>query len=110
MTTVRSTLDLWRSYSLSPYEVCHFVSFCNERQRSIHHQEPSDSTLAEFLVENEGKRCVVVLDVRLTSFVTSSHLPCSLQEIEKTEDPKTLHSLLMPWELGGFQTCTLLPE
>ncbi|KAF7440261.1 hypothetical protein PC9H_000605 [Pleurotus ostreatus] len=65
MTTVRSTLDLWRSYSLSPYE------------------EPSDSTLAEFLVENEGKRCVVVLD-----------------EIEKTEDPKTLHSLLMPWELG----------
>lgn len=22
MTTVRSTLDLWRSYSLSPYEVC----------------------------------------------------------------------------------------
>ncbi|KAJ8522358.1 hypothetical protein ONZ45_g1057 [Pleurotus djamor] len=65
MTTVRSTLDLWRSYSLSPYE------------------EPSSSTLAEFLVENEGKRCVVVLD-----------------EIEKTEDSKALHSLLMPWELG----------
>ena len=26
-------------------------------------QEPSDSTLSDFLVENQGKRCVVVLDV-----------------------------------------------
>jgi hypothetical protein len=26
-------------------------------------QEPSDLTLANFLVENEGSRCVVVLDV-----------------------------------------------
>ncbi|KAL0946488.1 hypothetical protein HGRIS_012706 [Hohenbuehelia grisea] len=66
MTTVRSTHDLWRSYSMSPYE-----------------EEPSPSTLAEFLILNEGKRCVVVLD-----------------EIEKAEDEKTLHSLLMPWELG----------
>lgn len=26
-------------------------------------QEPTDLTLAEFLKENEGQRCVVVLDV-----------------------------------------------
>ncbi|KII88159.1 hypothetical protein PLICRDRAFT_111552 [Plicaturopsis crispa FD-325 SS-3] len=65
MTTLRSNNDLWQSYSMSPYE------------------EPSKLTLAEFLKENEGKRCVVVLD-----------------EIEKVEDEKTLCSLLMPWELG----------
>ncbi|KIM48688.1 hypothetical protein M413DRAFT_437873 [Hebeloma cylindrosporum] len=65
MTTLRSTHDLWQSYSMSPYET------------------PTTCTLAEFLINNEGKRCVVVLD-----------------EIEKTEDPKTLWSLLMPWELG----------
>jgi len=65
MTTLRSTHDIWRSYSMSPYE------------------EPSSSTLADFLMENEGKRCVVVLD-----------------EIEKTQDEKVLSSLLMPWELG----------
>lgn len=46
MTTLRSTHDLWQSYSMSPYE------------------EPSTLTLAQFLTENEGKRCVVVLDVR----------------------------------------------
>ncbi|KAK7034742.1 hypothetical protein VNI00_012149 [Paramarasmius palmivorus] len=40
-------------------------------------------TLVEFLANNEGKRCVVVLD-----------------EIEKTEDAKALWSLLVPWELG----------
>ncbi|KAF8969660.1 hypothetical protein BDZ97DRAFT_1794504 [Flammula alnicola] len=65
MTTLRSTHDLWESHSMSPYET------------------PTTCTLAEFLINNEGKRCVVVLD-----------------EIEKTEDPKTLWSLLMPWELG----------
>ncbi|KAF9484639.1 hypothetical protein BDN70DRAFT_872152 [Pholiota conissans] len=65
MTTLRSTHDLWESHSMSPYET------------------PTTCTLAEFLTNNEGKRCVVVLD-----------------EIEKTEDPKTLYSLLMPWELG----------
>ncbi|TFK61003.1 P-loop containing nucleoside triphosphate hydrolase protein [Pluteus cervinus] len=65
MTTLRSTHDLWKSYSMSPYET------------------PTSCTLAEFLINNEGKRCVVVLD-----------------EIEKTEDEKTLWSLLMPWELG----------
>lgn len=53
MTTLRSTHDLWQSYSMSPYE------------------EPSTSTLAEFLTDNEGKRCVVVLDVR----VLLPHLP-----------------------------------
>ncbi|KAG1827535.1 P-loop containing nucleoside triphosphate hydrolase protein [Suillus subaureus] len=65
MTTLRSTHDLWQSYSMSPYE------------------EPSSDTLAQFLLNNEGERCVVVLD-----------------EIEKVEDPKALYSLLMPWELG----------
>ncbi|KZT02344.1 P-loop containing nucleoside triphosphate hydrolase protein [Laetiporus sulphureus 93-53] len=65
MTTLRSTHDIWRSYSMSPYE------------------ELSTCTLADFLVANEGKRCVVVLD-----------------EIEKAEDEKYLSSLLMPWELG----------
>ncbi|KAF8624122.1 hypothetical protein AX15_006031 [Amanita polypyramis BW_CC] len=65
MTTLKSTHDLWKSYSMSPYET------------------PTTCTLAEFLINNEGKRCVVVLD-----------------EIEKTEDEKALWSLLMPWELG----------
>ncbi|KAF9053010.1 hypothetical protein BJ165DRAFT_1444835 [Panaeolus papilionaceus] len=64
MTTLKSTHDLWQSYSMSPYET------------------PTTCTLAEFLINNEGKRCVVVLD-----------------EIEKAEE-KTLWSLLMPWELG----------
>ncbi|PPQ84066.1 hypothetical protein CVT25_003669 [Psilocybe cyanescens] len=47
------------------------------------YQEPTNCTLAEFLINNEGKRCVVVLD-----------------EIEKTADQTALWSLLMPWELG----------
>jgi ATP-dependent Clp protease ATP-binding subunit ClpA len=62
-------------------------------------------TLAEFLINNEGKRCVVVLDVRLLFLF--NHCPKlihALQEIEKTRDEKTLWSLLMPWELGR---CTL---
>jgi len=65
MTTLSSTHDIWRSYSMSPFE------------------EPSTSTLGDFLTENQGKRCIVVLD-----------------EIEKVEDQKYLSSLLMPWELG----------
>ncbi|KAJ7772946.1 hypothetical protein DFH07DRAFT_937488 [Mycena maculata] len=64
MTTLRSAHDLWQAYSMSPYE------------------ESTTCTLAEFLINNEGKRCVVVLD-----------------EIEKVEE-KTLWSLLMPWESG----------
>jgi hypothetical protein len=66
-------------------------------------QQPSSSTLAEFLVDNEGQRCVVVLDVSV--FLTVSeheiHFFPSRQEIDKTEDEKVLWSLLMPWELGG---------
>ncbi|KAJ7171922.1 P-loop containing nucleoside triphosphate hydrolase protein [Mycena filopes] len=64
MTTLKSSHDLWQAYSMNPYE------------------EPTSSTLAEFLINNEGKRCVVVLD-----------------EIEKVEE-KTLWTLLMPWESG----------
>ncbi|KAH6902298.1 hypothetical protein BKA70DRAFT_1306365 [Coprinopsis sp. MPI-PUGE-AT-0042] len=65
MVTPRSQDDLWESYSVSPIE------------------EPTNCTLAEFLVNNEGKRCVVVLD-----------------EIEKVVNEKILWSLLMPWEHG----------
>ncbi|KAI9508444.1 P-loop containing nucleoside triphosphate hydrolase protein [Russula earlei] len=65
VTTLRTTHDLWNSYSMSPYE------------------ELSTNTLSQFLIENEGKRCVVVLD-----------------EIEKVAEPHVLYSLLMPWELG----------
>ncbi|KAJ7029379.1 P-loop containing nucleoside triphosphate hydrolase protein [Mycena alexandri] len=64
MTTLKSSHDLWQAYSMNPYE------------------EPTSCTLAEFLINNEGKRCVVVLD-----------------EIEKVEE-KTLWTLLMPWESG----------
>ncbi|EFI28317.1 hypothetical protein CC1G_13846 [Coprinopsis cinerea okayama7 len=65
MVTLRTQDDLWESYSISPVE------------------EPTNCTLAEFLVNNEGKRCVVVLD-----------------EIEKVANDKVLWSLLMPWEHG----------
>ncbi|KAF9069160.1 P-loop containing nucleoside triphosphate hydrolase protein [Rhodocollybia butyracea] len=64
MTTLRSADDIWRSYSISSNE------------------DAPPQQLIEFLVNNEGKRCVVVLD-----------------EIEKTEQ-KALWSLLVPWELG----------
>nr|VWP02094.1 F-box and WD domain protein [Ganoderma boninense] len=65
MTTLQNTGDIWKSHSIAPYG------------------EPSNHSLKEFLIENEGKRCVVVLD-----------------EIEKTQDEKILSSLLMPWEYG----------
>jgi hypothetical protein len=66
-------------------------------------QEPTTCTLAEFLIKNEGKRCVVVLDVSF--FNLKIHIDADLktsrdQEIEKTEDETALWSLLMPWELG----------
>ncbi|KAJ4486276.1 P-loop containing nucleoside triphosphate hydrolase protein [Lentinula aciculospora] len=64
MTTLRTADDIWRSYSISSEE------------------DAPPCTLVEFLANNEGKRCVVVLD-----------------EIEKTEH-KALWSLLVPWELG----------
>lgn len=74
MTTLRSAYDLWQSYSMSSY------------------QDGSPCTLIEFLINNEGKRCVVVLD-----------------EIEKTQDPSVLWSLLLPWELGrcSFEANTM---
>ncbi|KAI5122213.1 hypothetical protein M0805_002702 [Coniferiporia weirii] len=65
MTILKTSHDLWQCPSMSPYD------------------QPSDRTLAEFLTDNEGKRCVVVLD-----------------EIDKNEDDRTLWSLLAPWELG----------
>ncbi|KAG6817779.1 hypothetical protein H0H87_003187 [Tephrocybe sp. NHM501043] len=65
MTTIHSAQDLWKSYSMSPDD------------------PPSTRTLAEFLCDNEGKRCVVVLD-----------------EIEKTHGESPLWALLMPWEHG----------
>ncbi|TFK88323.1 P-loop containing nucleoside triphosphate hydrolase protein [Polyporus arcularius HHB13444] len=65
MTTLRDTNDIWKSHSIAP------------------HEAPSDASLKDFLIANEGKRCVVVLD-----------------EIEKTHDEKILSSLLMPWEYG----------
>ncbi|KLO14915.1 P-loop containing nucleoside triphosphate hydrolase protein [Schizopora paradoxa] len=65
MTILKSAHDLWQCPTMSPYD------------------EPSNRTLAEFLSENEGKRCIVVLD-----------------EIDKNEDEKNLWSLLAPWELG----------
>ncbi|KAI0647576.1 P-loop containing nucleoside triphosphate hydrolase protein [Trametes meyenii] len=65
MTTLQNTRDIWKSHSIDP------------------HEEPSDRSLKDFLMENEAKRCVVVLD-----------------EIEKTQDEKILSSLLMPWEYG----------
>ncbi|KAH8117111.1 hypothetical protein DFH11DRAFT_1579357 [Phellopilus nigrolimitatus] len=65
MTILKTSHDLWQCPSMSPYD------------------PPSERTLAEFLEENAGKRCVVVLD-----------------EIDKNEDERTLWSLLAPWELG----------
>ncbi|KAF8921812.1 P-loop containing nucleoside triphosphate hydrolase protein [Mucidula mucida] len=67
MTTLRTAHDLWQSYSISPDQV----------------SAGPPCTLIEFLINNEGKRCVVVLD-----------------EIEKTKDDSVLWSLLLPWELG----------
>ena len=46
MTTLHDTSDIWKSHSIAP------------------HEPPSDKSLKDFLIENEGKRCVVVLDVR----------------------------------------------
>ncbi|EIN07081.1 P-loop containing nucleoside triphosphate hydrolase protein [Punctularia strigosozonata HHB-11173 SS5] len=65
MTTLRNAQDLWQAYSTDPDSTA------------------SNHTLADFLLENEGKRCVVLLD-----------------EIEKTQDDKALWALHMPWEMG----------
>jgi hypothetical protein len=61
-------------------------------------------------MHNEGKRCVVVLDVSVINVYgtyVSSHSNTFEQEIEKTEDEKALWSLLMPWELGEYQFRTM---
>ena len=65
-------------------------------------------TLADFLMENEGKRCVVVLDVSRNLSLLIRVLT-SFQEIEKTENEKVLSSLLMPWELGTSTSFTPNP-
>jgi hypothetical protein len=48
---------------MSPYEVMlmfHEVNLMDP----LFAQELSTNTLSQFLIENEGKRCVVILDVR----------------------------------------------
>lgn len=71
-------------------------------------QEPSDLTLADFLVENEGNRCVVVLDVSPPLQYIIASLTLFIQEIEKTENETILSSLLMPWELGSYLDTVLI--
>ncbi|KZT34719.1 P-loop containing nucleoside triphosphate hydrolase protein [Sistotremastrum suecicum HHB10207 ss-3] len=68
MTTLSSTQDVWDARSQSP-------------------TTDVIQSLGDFMCENEGKRCIVVLD-----------------EIEKTLNPRVLWALLVPWELGY---CTL---
>lgn len=55
---------------MNPYEVC--FSLCNLIFfiANMLYQAPSSATLAQFLVQNEGKRCVVVLDVSAAQFVS----------------------------------------
>lgn len=67
MTTLCSTRDIWRSYSMNPYEVRAAWRITVSRQLTSKIQASSDLTLSDFLMENEGKRCVVVLDVRFIS-------------------------------------------
>ncbi|KAI6036404.1 hypothetical protein BKA83DRAFT_669940 [Pisolithus microcarpus] len=64
MTTLRSTHDIWQSHSMSPYE------------------EPSSYTLAEFLLANEGKRCVVVLDVRNINYSRRCSLGAGARHVD----------------------------
>lgn len=60
----------------------------------------SQLTLEEFLIENEGRPCVVVLDVcRLVNVVLRRYTEYYFQEIEKTAK-ENLFSLLVPFELG----------
>ena len=67
MTTLRDTHDIWRSYSMSPYEVSGRRPSLNHVALILSPQEPSTCTLADFLIANEGRRCVVVLDVGLAA-------------------------------------------
>lgn len=53
----------------------------------------------DFLKHNEGQRCVIVLEVSLTTPPPTPYSP-GHQEIEKAADKTVWHSLLMPWEWG----------
>jgi hypothetical protein len=66
MTTLHNTHDLWRSFSMSKHQVYAFFTSARERRLNPINplQAPAKTTLAQFLAENEGQRCVVVLDVR----------------------------------------------
>ncbi|KAF8582296.1 P-loop containing nucleoside triphosphate hydrolase protein [Ramaria rubella] len=65
MTALRSQHDLWQCLSTGIEDASPHLD------------------LGEFLVENQGKRCVIVLD-----------------EMEKVDDPKSLNPLLLPWDIG----------
>ncbi|KAF8496320.1 P-loop containing nucleoside triphosphate hydrolase protein [Gautieria morchelliformis] len=65
MTALRSQHDLWQCLSTGMDDAS------------------PNLDLSEFLIENQGKRCVVVLD-----------------EIEKVDDSKSLNPLLLPWDIG----------
>ncbi|KIJ44307.1 hypothetical protein M422DRAFT_168513 [Sphaerobolus stellatus SS14] len=65
MTALRSQHDLWQCLSTGIEDASPHLD------------------LGEFLIENQGNRCVVVLD-----------------EIEKVDDPKALNPLLLPWDIG----------
>jgi hypothetical protein len=54
---------------MNPYEVC--LSNCAILPYEPAAQELSTNTLSQFLIENEGKRCVVILDVRNLRLMTS---------------------------------------
>ncbi len=59
---------------MSPDEVCH--SSLDYVVVHISLQELSARTLSEFLLDNEGKRCVVVLDVRTDSLPWQLNINC----------------------------------
>lgn len=65
MTALRSQHDLWQCLSTGAEDAS------------------PNMDLADFLVENQGRRCVVVLD-----------------DVEKVDDPKALNPLLLPWDIG----------
>ena len=67
MTTLQNTRDIWKSHSIAPHEVGFIAPFALPLVANSWTivQAASDTTLKDFLIENEGKRCVVVLDVRV---------------------------------------------
>ena len=75
MTTLRDTNDIWKSHSIAPHEVRSEVYVGVVGSGVLTRaQEPSDILLKEFLITNEGKRCVVVLDVRPSLFLPDDYL------------------------------------